>query len=424
MRVLFTIIPGHGHLNKIVPLARGLERAGHEVAVATSATACQSVRAAGLTALVAGVDWSESAPERLFPQIATMSMEERAGALLRIFSCVLPRPMMKDVRAHIRARRPDVMVIDRVDRGGMLAAEVEDVPYAVLGAGSMGGSLLRASSTEREAFERAAGIADYMRLRTELGLPGDFDDARDRWLVLDQLPPSLHMLTPGMIARTAHPVRPVPWNLSPPDYDASWSEQLPLDRPIVLLTVSSVFGNRQLTDTILRALCGVHCTVVASVGTAADLDRSLGSELDLRMFSFVPHDRLIPRCDLVITQGGWGTVIASLAAGVPMLLLPAVADQPFNALRVRSVGAGRFLPPDRIDAASVRAEVERLLSEDVYRRSAQRLAEEIRAMPSLERGVSLLELLARERRPMTTTPELASYKLDSIPPLTLEANLR
>ncbi len=48
MRVLFTTQPGEGHLNPLVPLARALLAAGHEVAVACAPSFGRLVEARGL----------------------------------------------------------------------------------------------------------------------------------------------------------------------------------------------------------------------------------------------------------------------------------------------------------------------------------------------------------------------------------------
>lgn len=47
MRVLFTCLPATGHLHPLVPIARALADAGHEVAFATHASMAPLVERAG-----------------------------------------------------------------------------------------------------------------------------------------------------------------------------------------------------------------------------------------------------------------------------------------------------------------------------------------------------------------------------------------
>lgn len=54
----------------------------------------------------------------------------------------------------------------------------------------------------------------------------------------------------------------------------------------------------------------------------------------------VPHTWLLPRCTMVIHHGGAGTTSAGLRAGIPNIVIPHTADQPFWGNRVHHIGAG------------------------------------------------------------------------------------
>jgi UDP:flavonoid glycosyltransferase YjiC (YdhE family) len=102
---------------------------------------------------------------------------------------------------------------------------------------------------------------------------------------------------------------------------------------------------------------------------------------------------VLPRAAAVVCHGGSGTVLGALAAGVPMVVVPLGADQPHNAQRIAATGAGLALP--KPDASSLRAAIERVLAEAVFRNNARRLAAEIAALPNLERAVAALIGVAR-----------------------------
>ena len=57
MRVLFTVQPSTGHLHPLVPVARALSHAGHDVAVCSASSFRGEVEAFGLAHLDAGLDW-------------------------------------------------------------------------------------------------------------------------------------------------------------------------------------------------------------------------------------------------------------------------------------------------------------------------------------------------------------------------------
>lgn len=66
----------------------------------------------------------------------------------------------------------------------------------------------------------------------------------------------------------------------------------------------------------------------------------------------VPHDWLFPKMTAVVHHGGSGTTAAALRAGVPSIVLPFMADQPFWGHRVAHLGVG----PDPIPQNKLTAE--------------------------------------------------------------------
>ena len=59
-----------------------------------------------------------------------------------------------------------------------------------------------------------------------------------------------------------------------------------------------------------------------------------------RQAPFLPYDRLLPRTSVTVTNGGWGGVLASLAAGVPLVVAGGTLDKPEIARRVAWSGTG------------------------------------------------------------------------------------
>ena len=86
--------------------------------------------------------------------------------------------------------------------------------------------------------------------------------------------------------------------------------------------------------------------------------------------------------DLIVHHGGTGTVLAALEAGLPQVILPQGADQPFNADLIARSGAGRRQANDDYAPGSIAALVEPLLGDCPERATAVRIAAEIAAMPA------------------------------------------
>ena len=104
----------------------------------------------------------------------------------------------------------------------------------------------------------------------------------------------------------------------------------------------------------------------------------------------------MPRADAVISHAGHGTVIKSLAFGVPLLCLPVGRDQPDTAARVVACGAGLRLRPGARSAAIASA-LDRILSEPDFPKAAGRIAEAIAADRQRDLAVEEIERLVATR---------------------------
>jgi rhamnosyltransferase subunit B len=88
----------------------------------------------------------------------------------------------------------------------------------------------------------------------------------------------------------------------------------------------------------------------------------------VRHCAFAPFRQLFPHCAAVVHHGGVGTVSQALAAGTPQLVLPIAFDQLDNATRVRRLGAGDWLKPNRRGGAALADALARLMTPAVRER--------------------------------------------------------
>src|SRR5262249_41215577 len=109
---------------------------------------------------------------------------------------------------------------------------------------------------------------------------------------------------------------------------------------------------------------------------------------------FVPQAAVLPHVQLVLSHGGSGTVLATLAHGLPMVLIPMGADQPWNGDRCAALGLGRVLDPVAATPADIRASAGDVLDDPSYRNAARRLAHAMQELPDPEAAVLALERLA------------------------------
>jgi sterol 3beta-glucosyltransferase len=115
------------------------------------------------------------------------------------------------------------------------------------------------------------------------------------------------------------------------------------------------------------------------------------SSEDLLYLESAPHDWLFPRCHMVIHHGGAGTTAAGLRAGLPNIVIPFTADQPFRGRRVHAIGAG----PKPIFIKNLSVEnLTRTITEagsGALRRHAQVIGQQIRNEDGISESVKRIE---------------------------------
>lgn len=371
VRILFSNVHGYGHLYPLFPLAAAARDAGHEITFATGAEFHPTVRKLGFDTVDAGMPIRDAFA--LLPEAAggpeSLSPEQMAVLPTRVFGGVLPRRFVEDLGPIIERLRPDLVVHEAGNPGAALAARIAGVP----GVCHAFGRVMTA--------EFAARLEEVFRpLAAELGveLPADtLVGLGDPYL--DICPISLQGKDfPEQVRRI--PLRPVaagePGELPPVVLDRAEG------RPLIYLTMGTAFGSADVLRQAITGLSRLPADVLVASGPSVP-HADLGAVADnVTVLPWVPQAELLSHTDLVVHHGGSGTTFGSLGAGVPQLFLPQGADQFVNADMVAEAGAGTQLLGAEFDAEAVAAQANKLLTDDVYRGVAGRLADEIAAMPS------------------------------------------
>lgn len=380
MRVLFSFAGGNGHFRPLVPLARAVSAAGHDVAFAGQPAMIATVEAAGFAACATGGETLRSAPRRTPLLAFDAAQEDRAvrdgfaGRVARVRAAAL---------VDLCGRwRPDLLVCDEMDFGAMVAAERLGLPHA---------SVLVIAAGALVRPDLVAGPLNA--LRAEHGLAPDPALAMlHRHLVLSPVPATFRDPACPLPA-TTQLIRPAMAEADAPT--PAWLAALPADRPVVYATLGTVFHleSGDLLERLVAGLRDLPVSLVVTTGREID-PASLGPQLaHVRIERYVPQSLLLPRCSLMVSQAGSGGVIGALAHGVPMVLLPIGADQPANAARCAALGVARVLDPVSCSAAAIGAAARAVLADPAYGAAARRMAGEIAAMPGPAEAVPLLERL-------------------------------
>ena len=116
--------------------------------------------------------------------------------------------------------------------------------------------------------------------------------------------------------------------------------------------------------------------VIIQTGDAVDFPGASPDVFVLRQA--VPHDRLFPKCRMLVHHGGAGTTAMGFLSGRPQLVIPFYADQAFWAWRVEVLGTGRSLPAGRVARRRIERAVASILDNPSMDRKAEQLGQRIR----------------------------------------------
>ena len=191
--------------------------------------------------------------------------------------------------------------------------------------------------------------------------------------------------------------------LPPPSTDFTpppWWGDLDAGRPVVHVTQGTI-DNYDLTRLVvptMEVLANDDVLVVATTGGTDPGTVPGPLPANARLERFVPHDRLLDKVDVMVTNGGYGAVQQALARGVPLVAAGDSEDKPEVAARVAWSGTGLDLRSGRPRPERLAAAVRRVLAEPAFRARARALQREMAShRPLAELAAALDEVVARRR---------------------------
>ncbi|MDT0441421.1 nucleotide disphospho-sugar-binding domain-containing protein [Streptomyces johnsoniae] len=434
MRVLFTVWPAAAHLYPSVPLAWALQAAGHEVCVASRPALADAVGGVGLSAaalvdeaeLPRSVGASNPASEesrRTLERITeAMAVGRDDPVGFHVWRChrdyavpavddlqpigadpAAPQPVLDALVAFCRDWRPDLVLWDPTTPVGAVAARVVGAAQArfLWGLDHIGWSMDRFARRKRElggALKDEDPIVEAVRPMAErYGFELDDELLRGQWTV-DPMPAGMRLPTDGRVV----PMSWVPYTGSGvlPDWLHASS-----GRPRVALTLGAsmrAFGkdSKPLIADLLEALGAMDVEVVATLN-AAQLDGIAHLPGNVRAVDYIPLTQLLPTCSAVIHHGGYGTVCAAAAAGVPQIVAidgDNVMEGPVSGHYLTGAGAGLLLRHEESSVADIRAMTSRLLADPSFRAGAAALRSDLLGAPGPAEVVPVLERLTAHHR--------------------------
>jgi UDP:flavonoid glycosyltransferase YjiC (YdhE family) len=140
-------------------------------------------------------------------------------------------------------------------------------------------------------------------------------------------------------------------------------------KPKVFVSLGSS-GPLRAFPALLKALSRLPVSVIVS--TSGRTLPGIGPEMYAA--SLLPFTETAGQASVVVSHGGSGGLYPAIAAGTPVLGIPANADQQLSTAVLEESGAGLGVRIEEASPSRLRRALEKLLFDPQYRRSAQQWA--------------------------------------------------
>lgn len=397
---------GTGHLNPLIALSRELVDRGHTVTFFLPPDKEELVRGQHMGFVPIEISNSRSAPSASNPLTVLNWIKDTRGKLHHI-----SREMdvfLREYPSAIRNAKVDALIMGEISFTGPTVAELLGLPYFVISTSiphNFGWHAPRSIRPKRPWLE---GIQQDLLQVSIFRMKGPIRASLDRhrrrasldsvrrmkatypelahitqWpRCLDYtrgvLPQNFHYAGPFVNEATRNPVE-FPWNT--------------LDqRPVIYVSLGTTKrAPLSILSNIATACVGLNLQVVMTLGNRRDSPTLGALPGNPIVVHNAPQIELLKVASVVITHAGPNTVLETLLQGKPMLALPLALDQPAVAAHIKRLGAAEVLTPDQCSSERIRLSLTRLLTDSHYRRAAEAIQMQLRALCGTARAAAIVE---------------------------------
>jgi MGT family glycosyltransferase len=196
-----------------------------------------------------------------------------------------------------------------------------------------------------------------------------------------QIPASVHFVgTPPIIPGQAQ---------LPP-----WAHELDGSRKVVLVTQGTVANHNfgLLIAPTLTALANEPDVLVVATTGGRPVDAiPVTVPSNARVASFLPFEWLLPRVDVLVTNGGYGSVNQAMSYGIPLVTAGMTEDKADVNARVAWSGVGLNLATNEPTQEALRTAIRTALDRPAYRMRASQMADEFARIDTRSEILSIIK---------------------------------
>ncbi len=430
--VILAAAPIHGHVSAYLPIARHLVARGDRVRFITGSRFADVVAATGAThvPLPAESDLDEAMDlNAIYPERARLRGSAAVAFDVETLFVKPGRGQYDALRDSIASEPAHVVVADPVfigaahllghapeDRPGLVVGSHVPLPLESLDTAPYGMGLTPIPVLNRARNRVLYTLAHRLLRKANALADRDHQDLFGRPYghpVMDWIAHA-DAIAQFSISQFEYPRSDAPAHLhfigplhgpGSPISAPDWWHELDGGRPVVHVTQGTIankdFG--QLIGPTLEGLADEDLLVVVTTG-GRPLDSLPPLPSNARAASYLSYDDLLPKTDVVVTNGGYGGVQLALRHGLPLVVSGGQEDKPEVGARVAWTGVGVRFKEERPSPQAIRKAVHEVLVDDRYRLAAGDMSKGMAQAPGLDGLAQIIDDITVAVANRTTAP--------------------
>lgn len=430
-KILIASVPLSGHVNPAVPLAKRLIAAGHEVCWYSGKNYRLQIEGTGAKfyPFKEARDFHDSTIKKEFPKLPEKILLLHSSYYIKhvFYDNMLGQYL--DLREILREFQAEILLTDEWFTGAIPYAESKKLPWVVYcnsplfyyddevpfpGAGIY-------PRTDQYGIHRNrivnwmttkiffGGVQRYIdRKRADIGLK-----PMKRFFLINNI------FISRLFIKFNTQAFEFKWKKLPcqvrfvgpviPEYTNqrvyNWLNKLDAGKPVIFITQGSVNIDNydKLIIPALEALKDLDVQILVATGKEFVEDlRSQFQQENIFIEEFMPYALIMPKVDLMITNGGFGGVITALNYGVPLVVASNSEDKPEIAARINYFKVGINLATGYPKPKKIRKAVKEIFSNPVYKENAERISRDFQQHNAPDETVKLIEeiIAAKHKNPI------------------------
>jgi len=443
MKILIASTPATGHLNPLLAISCVLLAEGHDITFLTGSAFRARIESGGakFVSLPAAADFDLREILSVAPELKDIppGLEWFRVAIERIFVDALPA-QHQGLLQRVQECQADLIVGDDMFFGVLpmlLGPRSKRPPIALCGTsflhlaredGAPNFLGLPPATTEEQRHHYAAIAREYdevvdqpsirslNRALNTLGfgpvsvpLFHSVVEVADAYMQLSvpsfefprQIPPSVHFVgTPPIIPAQAPP---------PP-----WAHELDGSRKIVLVTQGTVANHNfgLLIAPTMAALANEPDVLLVATAGGRPVEAIPGAiPSNARLASYLPFEWLLPQVDVLVTNGGYGSVNQAMSFGIPLVTAGMTEDKADVNARVAWSGVGINLATNEPTQEALRDAVRTVLDRPAYRLRASQVAGEFAGIDTRSKILAIIKQVVADHEAALRTGTMATSRL-------------